>query len=73
MSLLWTIAWGIVLGFFILFIIFAIIALISWLFFGRSFINGAKNTISSIPYGSLSFTPHNGSTNYSSAQSSYVR
>lgn len=62
MSLLWTIAWGIVLGFLILFVIGLIISLLGWLFFGNSFMNGARNTfVRNIPAGTISFTPQSSS------------
>ena len=35
MTSIWTIAWGIVLGFFIIIIISLVIGLLSWLFFGE--------------------------------------
>lgn len=49
MSLLWTIAWGVVLAFLILFIIFLIIALLCWIFFGRIIIRNIKYYTTYIP------------------------
>lgn len=59
MSLLWTIAWGVVLGYFIIFIIMLICFILGWLFFGSSVTYGIKNVMAgtSISAGNFHYEP----------------